>query len=744
MPLSYKVLDKLGTTPGRLRSLLTARGPKPGDPPADTSKPASEDLRLRTKLEDFLKSRIQEAVANTFERHTLYSAVDLAWDSSPINGSWVPLMLYAQGRIKPDTCAKILGDIGCESQYVKKDAGGHVTAVERPRFVMVDVNLVRSVITRRVAAQMNRFNNLWPFFKYEARSTRPEEKLRADAVSQIADITADQFGYKDIQEQVVRDIMLYQHVTIFPTCQWQRDVQLTEEELAAEMGGVDPKFKSKIVREGPPFTIAHPSRTFFDTAHPARTINTDTGCEWFGYWDVCRWGEIKNNPAFFNTDATGFNGVPSQFSTTTANPYLLQYFSQYATALAPVQPSDDYATENDAKSKVGQASALADDAPVLLTHFMWKLTPVEWGIGKYPHPVWIHFTVAGDLGTVIHAEIMPDTPGVHFAFNGSDNRRHNLSIAHDLFGHQDAMNNLHNQLLEEVRRDLLTVFMLNTEVWDGNDELKKARDQFISHLTGSKFFEEPLLLQGQFSKLKELLGKDAFDPKSIFNVIRTQPNTNIDAIMKAMAQTMQMAERMVSLSPQEQGQMSPRETSATEVQVVATTTENVYSFISDAIDAGRAAWKRYIYNAWVSLGSDDVSVPVADRYPAGVIEAAGFNRPALTDGGATTFSEIVGKRSGLVCELIFNSRDGAERSSNIQAANSLTQLLQVILGTPASAELTKEKFFEIINEIARLGGSGVDLKLQADVGTSQQPLVPGSTSGSPPALAPTAPSTMVN
>lgn len=731
MPLNYKILENLGSTEKRLREILTAKLAKSGEPaveaaaaannPAEAAK-LKEDCRIRTMIEDLLKSRINEAIAQSFKRYQLYSAADLAWDAAPLTGGHVPLMLYAQGRMSKEACAQTLDEIGCGS-FVKRGPDGAILGVERPKFVMVDVNLTRSIITRRVAAQMNRFNNLWPFFKYEPRSTKPEAKLRADAVSQIADITADQFGYRPLQEQLVRDLMLYQHTTIFPTSKWQRDIELALEDVAEEFKPEEETaYATRIVREGVGWTVAHPSRTFFDSAHPRSSINTDTGCEWFGYWDVCRWGDIRNNPAFFNRDATGFNSVSSQYSAGN-NPYFLQYFSRFASALAPVQPADSLSEENDTKSQVGRGAALTDDAPVFLTHFMWKLKPVELGIGKYPHPVWVHFTVAGDIGTVVHAEIMPDVPGVHFSYNGSDQRIHNLSIAHDLIGWQDAMNNMMNQLVEVLRRDQFTVYLLNTDIWDSDENAKKVRQQFIDHLTGGSFSGDPALLMGSFAKIKQLMGETATNSDNIFKVVRPEPNPQVGQLIQAMAQIMTMAERNLSLSPQEQGQVSPRETSATEVQIVATTTENVYSFISDAIDAGRAAWKRYIYNAWVSLGRDEIEVPVADRYPAEVIEAAGF-RPVSDGEAPASYRQVFGPKSKLVEELIFNSRDGAERSSNVQAANVLTQLLQVILTTPAAGAIDQAKFFEIINEIARLGGSGVDLNLKPTPGSERSPLGP--------------------
>jgi hypothetical protein len=206
---------------------------------------------------------------------------------------------------------------------------------------------------------------------------------------------------------------------------------------------------------------------------------------------------------------------------------------------------------------------------------------------------------------------------------------------------------------------------------------------------------------------------------NIFKVVRSSPNSNIQTIFNAIVQVMSMAERLLALSPQEQGQPSPRETSATEIQVIANTTESVYGFISDAIDEGRAAAKRICYESLIACGSNQIYLPVLNRYPASVVEAAGFSVAEAGDMFDSQLERrytVIGEKHHLIHDYVFNSRDGSERSSNMAAANILTQMLPILQNPQMLQALTKEKYYEILNAIFRNSGAGVDLNLQLQPG----------------------------
>jgi len=196
-----------------------------------------------------------------------------------------------------------------------------------------------------------------------------------------------------------------------------------------------------------------------------------------------------------------------------------------------------------------------------------------------------------------------------------------------------------------------------------------------------------------------------------------------------MAQLVQLSERLMALSPHELGQPAPREITATETNMMAGTTETIYGFISDAIDEFRAAKKRILYESFMVCGNDKVRVPVMNRYSRKVIGLAGFDiakedqdpTEFLVDDGTPKRQTVIGTKNKLNYEFIFTSRDGALRSVNTQSANVLVQLLGGVISNPQiMPAIGKEKLFEIVNEIFRLSGAGVDLKLELQEGESPQ------------------------
>jgi hypothetical protein len=730
MPLNYKLLEKAGTHEKRLRQLFEASMEKlPPDATEKQKEEMAEDVKMRQRIEEIISSRINSAILCNLKAAHLHGAVDLAWDSSTITRRNIPLVMYAQRRIDVSKCLNELEQLKCKDQFVKYDAQKRPVGIDLPKFTEVSVNLVRSIITRRTAAQSARFTNLYPFFKYEARGTSEADKLRADVLSQRIDIMADQYGYRTTQIEAIRDMLLYPHVIGFPACKWDREVEWYDENesKAVEFKGEDAKPKSRVRREGVPLTIPHPSRTFYDLAHPVTTINTDTGCEWFGFWDLTRYSTILDSADFFNRTEVGFHPESAGHFFNYSS-----YFAQYYTAMTPPMSQEKLSAVNDRVEQAGRYDATCRDTPLFLTHLYWKIKPNQWRMGDYPFQVWLHLVVANS-NTVVAAEIMPDTPGFVLAYNNSHQRLHNLSMAHEIMPFQDQLTNLYSQLLECVKRDLFGIALLNIDCFPAdNPEVKELLDQFRSAMKSENFYAAMSVLEVSLIKMTDL----GVNLDSVFKIYRQPPNTQLTEIITAISQTIMLAERVMALSPQEQAQLSPRETSATEVQIIAGTTENIYQFISDAIDDGRAALKRYVYNALMSLGTEEIRLPVVNRYRKEVAEKIGFNvtdeesTEGLMQAGTAKQFSVIGTVRSLICEYIFSSRDGAERASNIQSAQVLTQLMAVLMQPHVLAMLTKEKFADLINAIIRQSGAGVDLIIEPPPGTGAEPVMPPQ----PPAL----------
>ena len=79
----------------------------------------------------------------------------------------------------------------------------------------------------------------------------------------------------------------------------------------------------------------------------------------------------------------------------------------------------------------------------------------------------------------------------------------------------------------------------------------------------------------------------------------------------------------------------------------------------------------------------------------------------------------------MIGDYIFTTRDGAERAQSAQIAQTLIQLLQPIMSSePLMQAVGQEKLYEIINEIFRTSGAGVDLNIEPDQGNGQAIISP--------------------
>lgn len=708
------ILEAVGTTKARMREVFTSVQPANYNELSQEEKDKNDrDIKTRKYFEELIGDRLMNHINFSLKNHPLYSAVDLAWDSSPINKCVYPLMLYAQGKLDLGQCATSLEKAGFGQYISREEKGGKIKSIDVPRFFEVHVNLIRSFITRRLAAQANKYNNLWPFYKYESRSTSLVGKLRSDIMSQVADIMADNYDYRHHDVQCFRDTFMYGHCVDFIRCAWEKEEQWRMKPESEELETEKNEYEAVIAKEGLAFINPHPTRVFWDNAHPLASVNADNGCEYLGFWDVARYRDVHQNPTFFNRDR-----VSNTVSILTLFSNYSQYFSQYYCIIAPPPDavSNDLAGANDRANSLGLFAGKEIETSVIVTNYYQKLTPKDHGLGDYPYPIWVRFVVAGD-NTIMFAEPLPSKPAAVCSYNENDNRLVNISIAHELMGYQDQMTNLLSHLLLVMQADNVRILIVDSDVAEA-----KHIQAFKEQLKGSNAYTGTTVLEVSGSKMQEL----GLKPTDVISYKETK-STALDMIFRAIGQLVQMVERLMAMSPQEQGQPAPREISATETNLLAGTTESVYGFISDAFDEFRAAKKRIVYESYLALGNQNFKVPVTQRYSKKVIESAGFeategefegtNRALETD--VMTYT-VIGTKNKLEHDYIFTSRDGAERPANTQAANALVQLLAALQQPEVLRAMGKEKLFEVMNEIFRMSGTGFDLKLELKEGESDE------------------------
>jgi len=729
--IDYRILKLFGTTNERLREICTSDANPPG-----YQKVSEQQVKDRQQLEKWKKrfsNRLHEGVMWSLRNYKLYGAVDLAWDSTPISKDVYPLMLYAQGKID---MVRLMSDVTTTTTtgettvpatvkpYLKMQ-DDKIVGIDLPKFVESSFNLVRSIVSRRVAAQTVKYNQLWPYYKYESRNTGLAGKLKADVLSQSVDVIADQFGYRQHDPQVVRDMFLYSRSVDFVKSAWEVEYQYRLKNLDPSLVGTEitpDKVEKYVVKEGLSWVNPHPTRLFYDAAYPLTTLNTDTGIGYIGFWDVKRFSDIHGNKDYWNRDKVSYGGGLWDAYHTYGT-----YFNQYLHAIVPpigtkgqIYPAN-VPGENDRQGTLSLYTQDMGQTSSFVAEYYERLIPCDEGIGTYDQPVWVRFVLAGE-NTILFAQIMPSTPAAVCTHNENEGRRLNLSLAHEILQYQDILTNLTTAVRSMLEAECAKIFLVNIDVLKGPGETDGSKtDERLktlrSKLSGKNWASDPTVVEYSMSIMEEL----KMNPKDVLTIVEPRLGQSIETIFRAIQQFIAMVERLNGISPAEQGQPAPRETSATETAQIATTTQAIENFISDGIDEYRAAKKRIIYESLVACSQRRVRMPVIGRYTEKTVKEAGF---AVDESENEDFSDprvkrrtVTGDVQALVYDYNFTSRDGADRPVNSQAAAALVQSLSQIMAVPqAFMALGKEKLYSILNEIFRLSGAGFDLNLELKEG----------------------------
>lgn len=709
--IDYEVLKQFGTSNEQLRTVFSEWDGR------------KREGRPHAKLRKLINARIQEGLDWSLRNAHHYTAADLLWDGAPILPANIPLIQYAQGKLNQESCIKQLEGLGCATQFIRNEetkTNGRTETVRRldaVRFVETCVQIGRSYISRRLFAQTNKYNGQTPFLPYESRFSTQTGRLRAALMSQYAQIMADNYGYAHLQTQWTRHMLLYGHAVVFPDCAWHDDRQTVR---ATRQGKDDTgrwPVRTRIVREGVPFTPRHPSRVFYDRAYPLASLNTDTGCTWVGFWDVWRYGDVLDNAEFFNREKVRYS---EQFKTlhSTHSAYFQMYYGDQPVVIVPPKAASSLGlAEKNERAAMSTFYAADDrDASVMLTDMRLKLVPRDWGLGDYPHPVWLRLLVASDE-TVVFAEWLPSRPCFVASFNENDDRMLNQGQAHEIMPVQDQVSNILSQLLLTMKYSLLRIVAINKDLipQDVQEAIKKD-------LSGQNYFEKPHLMFFSFSKLEEMGIKVSSAEKAIINIAQPQAAEDyINNAFRAIGLLLSILEKLLMLSPQEQGQPAPREITATESAMLEATTSAVYSAISDAIDEARGAMRVILYESAMARASNEIFLPVSQTFAARTIEAAGLrvvHEEGQEEEAAASRRHtwtVTGTKDALEHHYIFTGRDTGDRPTNTQTAQTMITLLAQLLPIVGPESLGKERIFEMINEVARLlGVNSLKLELAED------------------------------
>lgn len=687
----------------------------------------ADEKKKVTDLLNRIRSRVQEGMSRNLADWQWVYAVDKALDT-PFR-QFYPRLFGALEGGDLKGCCDIMRGLNLDNCIsVTKDKDGKESySVNEENFVIL-VGLCSSYLKARWAKITNdrRAN---PFHKYEPAKLTTVNRTKCEVITDRVQVMSDQYGYFEVFKQAVHKMLAYSFAIAFIKEEWHTEEQQRTATVkdALESGNGEsgePKVKvgdpvDEIVKEGLRYDLPKPNRVYRDLAHPLYTINTDTGCQFGGYWQIVRYRELKN-AGFWNDDKISLgNGT---------NPlvdYGSQYFQVYDNAIkvAPCwrQPTvDDTAVAPGANTSTNLEANLANqwygtdhlDQGALVTNHFEKLVPKDNGLGDYPHPVWFRFVMAGDGCTVLWACALPHIPMWYMGYDADESRAKNPSLVMEILPYQYQFETALSQIILSNRQNLSNLTLLNTDVLDDKQDWVKEIAGW-----GNTIWKKLNIVPASFKRLNRLLQSNSRSQQEM-GISLTLPKASLQEQIAVANMVLATLERALGMSNQEIAQTASHEISATETRNLAAATSNRLTFTATAADIGRDAWKKQSYAYLMAFGDDDFygHIPADNPITQEQLEKMGFTYVDHDDlAGTEKYRRVRAKKETLALPLheFASTRDGEDRTSDSAIAAVMATLARDVMNNPMLAQAVgAEQGLQWINAIGYFSGMPRDFKLR--------------------------------
>ncbi len=684
--VDLELLKKRGITKEKLKTAFTAETP-------------SKEIKA---LKDLLTNRLRDGLSRNWQQARVWAAIDAAYDAPMDQVKWSFVQNLSQKKLDSSALTKELLDFGlgklltpycsaCQSSTCNPGCSGTArgVALDLPAFYDVVIGLIPAYLKMRWAKLFND-RDLIPHYVYSPLKLTLKRKLQCDIITDRAQLMATQFDYRSDRRQIILQTLLYSFCLQVVLEEWYKEVQIILDENGKE--------KEFIVKEGLRNCLPHPSKCFFDESFRLSTLNSDTGCAFFGLWHITRWGDLNRNKSYFNTDKVKY------LSTDWIKQ--LQWYSQVYPCVVK-WPDSTSSLSNDretSRSYYGQRGIDQDeDLSVVVCNQFAKLVPKEWGLGDYEHPVWFRFVMASD-DTIIYAAPLPYCPGSFYGYDFDGNRLRNASMATETFPFQTIISNYMSQLLFSVEQNLTRLVFYNKDIVD-----EKTIESLKSY--GSRLFKGLNFVDfsGKERNWEQNSIKEAFS-------VPTFPLHNTAEVIQSIQMAINILERVMQFSSQELGVAAAHEQSATEQTLIAQHLSNRLKFTGSFIDDGEHSDKRRIYQAIMAYGDDEIFAQVA--------ELNDVTRATLKEMGWTVEEEpisgktqagIRGSKKVLALEGFAANREGDNRLNNPAVAANLLQMTQYLLNNPLIVQsVGVPQIIDWFNEIFTWAGVPKDYRIHVD------------------------------
>jgi hypothetical protein len=687
--ITKDMLEHFKLTPADLKQKFTAKVP---------------DTKI-TALKNLIRDRIRDGRTRNLMDYRWWWAMDLSYDA-PFRNTTQAIMAsfmdsVAQNKLSDKEVLNKAREWKLDQFIQDRTCNGKKeSVVNAPVMFRVVIPLCRAYLNIRVA-RLWAERDLSPFFKYEPIVSTTTNQVRAEVITNAMEMQSQQFGYRSVGRQWIFNALHYGTALMFPAEDWYRE-SMTD--IRRDLEGKTEE-KEIIVREGLRYNIPHPSRVFYDQAHRIGTINSDSGVEYAGYWRVARYGTVRDNPVFWNTDKV------SMYTRDLIADNSLFFKELYPCnmQLGVSQSGRVGAGLHDRESQVSTYSASDVDKAVFLTDIYMKITPAHYGLSGYKHPIWFRFVVANDED-VLYAAPICYTPALYMGYDAHEERSRVASLSLEIVPFQDHMSNLLTQQILTAKSNLTNVVFADTDIIPNRylDEL---------HNLGENLYRQTAFIP--FSGRKAAMAQSGVQNAFISPNL---PRSSVMELMSTFRLLLDMLERVLVFSAQELGATAPHVQTAEEVRVVGGSVTTRTAFTNSFIDDAWYAWKRQLYIAKMAYGSEEVwaHVPAVPPVTRDILARLGFTVDEEGKPGKSNH-KVHGPVRALALEGFSSVREGQDRINNPELAIAMSQVVQMLMGNPVTAAaIGPDQALELYNQMLRLSGLPRDFRLRNATTEQQQ------------------------
>lgn len=666
----------------------------------------ADTIEKRPKVKKLVEE-ISDCLRNGIDRnrkdYRLYKSMDWAYDQPFYQVSYTQLRgilndnpdkKKVMSMINSWGLTHLLPTITENGKECCNQDGSPKRALNLPVFFNIFVPIVMAYITIRWAKLFND-RNLIPLYKYEPVQFTKENRLRCEVVTQVVQRMSSWFDYPADEKQTILQTLLYGFCINFPREAWFVEKQ------------EDEKGKEKIIREGLRFNMPHPSRVYYDLYHRLSTLNSNSGCAYTGYWELCRYKEINDNPLYWNKKRISF-GAHDWFDMGVRD-FLSEVFP---CGMSFPSAASDGSGGVGAMDRQNEAAYYSDgnaNSATLLTQDFRRIVPKDYGLGTYEHPVWFRFVLASD-SAVVWAEPLAFDRFPTYAYDADFNRSRFRSLALEVLPFQDHISNFLTNWIAAVKQNLNTPIFYDKQMVSV-EHMQALENSGHKTLDGRVFIPYSATQNYRVNKDQ----REAFHSPQL-----THHNTaELAALISGV---LNMLDRIMQLSPQEIGQSASHEQTAEESRIIAGNTSTRVTFTGSFIDDGDNAKKVMIYDAMMAHADDESIVGISSSFAETEEEFKKLiTSVGLTIADETTYDpqnaeamhRVKTNKSALRIEAFASTRDGANRIDNPAIADAMSKIFLAVAGNQVLIQsIGAVQLVELLNQIIVAAGLPKEFRLR--------------------------------